>query len=114
MSYQIFKIKPTVGKWRNWGDSIKFFLSTIYYSQCVSISGITSLSLASNGDHNGACSILGATGIVTNPVASAEIEEGEGDVVEIDSPLSTQVNVMSLIHNSMPVPQVMKLWLFII
>lgn len=54
---------------------------------------------------NGASS-MGATGFVTTPVATAEIEGGEGDVVEIESPIGTQVNVMSLLHASMPVPQV--------
>uniref|UniRef100_A0A8D8YRH9 Programmed cell death protein 2-like n=2 Tax=Cacopsylla melanoneura TaxID=428564 RepID=A0A8D8YRH9_9HEMI len=70
--------------------------------------GITNLSLSEecSQDNNASSIVVGATGSVTTPVASAEIEGGEEDVVEMESPVSSQVNVMSLLHSSVSVPQV--------
>lgn len=72
--------------------------------------GMIDLTLSPNNNYsqendNGAGS-AGATGFATSAVVTAEIEDGEEDAVQIDSPVGTQVNVMSLLCSSVPVPQV--------
>lgn len=49
--------------------------------------------------------LVGAVGRLNSPVATAEIEGNEGEVISIDSPLYPQRDIIALIQEVTPVPQ---------
>uniref|UniRef100_A0A1B6CVA3 Programmed cell death protein 2 C-terminal domain-containing protein n=1 Tax=Clastoptera arizonana TaxID=38151 RepID=A0A1B6CVA3_9HEMI len=59
-----------------------------------------------NANSGAGCLAGGATGKLLSPTATAEIEGDESEMITIDTPTSSQFDLLALLESAVPVPQV--------